>query len=212
MPILRAQIQTERASRYLVQFCKHAAAMGNGSHGPRMHLQGRMARPEVQVTADWSDTFATVAFTPWGRCTLGADAGTLTLRIDAADQDGLIQIRDIITRDLRRFSSRDPLTMTWQEPETPGAAPSSAATAVTPEPLRRHRRPAVQTALLTLAVVLAIGVHIGLLGTVVANSPWTSAASNLVVAAVVAKVALIAWVRYRRRRKSANTSSLLNGQ
>jgi hypothetical protein len=34
MPILQAQIQTERASRYLVQFCKQAAAMGGGGHTP----------------------------------------------------------------------------------------------------------------------------------------------------------------------------------
>jgi hypothetical protein len=118
MPILQAQIQTERASRYLVQFCKHAAAMGSGGHSPRMHLQGRMARREVQVAADWSDTGGTVTFTPWGRCTLGADAGTLTLRIDAADQDGLTQIRDIITRDLQRFSNRDP-----DSPAHPGRGP-----------------------------------------------------------------------------------------
>jgi hypothetical protein len=52
MPILQAQIQTERASRYLVQFCKHAAAMGSGGHSPRMHLHGVMTRREVQVVAE----------------------------------------------------------------------------------------------------------------------------------------------------------------
>jgi hypothetical protein len=79
-----------------------------------MHTSGRTGRSEVRVAADWSDTTGTVTFTPWGRCTLSADAGTLTLRIDAADQDGLTQIRDILTRDLQRFSTRDPLTVTWQ--------------------------------------------------------------------------------------------------
>jgi hypothetical protein len=206
MPILQAQIQTERASRYLVQFCKHAAAMGSGGHSPRMHQQGMMARREVQVAADWSDTSGTVTFTPWGRCTLGADAGTLTLRIDAADQDGLTQIRDIITRDLQRFSNRDPLTVIWQQSETPGAAPFPPATAMTPQPLRGLRRPTLQTVLLILAVVLVIGVHVGLAGSVVADSRWTGIASNLVVAAIVAKIALITWARYRiRRRKAADT-------
>ena len=52
MPILQAQIQTERASRYLVQFCKHAAAMGSGGHSPRMHPHGVMTRREVQVVAE----------------------------------------------------------------------------------------------------------------------------------------------------------------
>jgi hypothetical protein len=114
MPTLQAQIPTERASRYLVQFCKHATAMGSGGHRARMHLQGMMARREVEVAADWSETNGTVTFTPWGRCTLASDASTLTVRIDAADQEGLTRIRDIVTRDLRRFSSRDPLTVTWQ--------------------------------------------------------------------------------------------------
>jgi len=85
--------------------------MGGGGHRPRMHLRGGMAR----VAADWSDTSGTLTFTPWGRCTLEADAGTLKLRIDAVDQDGLSQIRDIVTRDLERFSNRDPLTVTWQQ-------------------------------------------------------------------------------------------------
>ena len=106
MPILNAQVHTDRASRYLGQFCKHAAAMGDGGHTPRMHLHATMARREVRVTAEWSDTSGTVTFTPWGRCTLTADADTLTLRIDAADEDGLTQIRDIIDRDFERFSRR----------------------------------------------------------------------------------------------------------
>ena len=119
MPSLQTKIQTERASRYLVQFCKHAATMGGEGHRARMHLQAGMVRHEVQVNADWSDTSGTVTFTPWGRCTLDADAETLSLRIDAADQDGLTQIRDIITRDLKRFSNRNPLTVTWQQSDTP---------------------------------------------------------------------------------------------
>lgn len=108
-----AHVETERASRYLVQFCKHAAAMGDDGHTPRMHLHGMMARREVQVAAEWSDTDGTVTFTPWGQCTLTASASTLTVRIEAGDQDGLHQIRDVITRDFDRFSHRHPLTVTW---------------------------------------------------------------------------------------------------
>jgi len=115
MPILQAQIQTERATRFLVQFCQHAGAMGGGGHTPRLHLHAAMARREMQVTADWSDTSGTVTFHPWGRCTLTADGGTLTVRIDASDVDGMTQIRDVIDRDLQRFSRRDPLVVTWQD-------------------------------------------------------------------------------------------------
>lgn len=117
MPSLEAQIETERASRYLVQFCKHAAAMGSGGHTPRMRLHGTMTRREVQVAAEWSDTEGTVTFTSWGQCTLAAGASTLIVRIEAGDKDGLHQIRDVITRDFDRFSPRDPLTVTWHQPK-----------------------------------------------------------------------------------------------
>lgn len=202
MPILQAQIQTERASRYLVQFCKHAAAMGGGRHTPRMHLHGTMTRRDVQVAAEWSDTSGTVTFTPWGKCTLAADAGTLTLLIDAADEDGLAQIRDVISRDFERFSRRDQLTVTWQRHETPGAAPFRHTGGMTPK--RRRGVPSnLQTILLTLAVVLVIGLHVGLAGTVAADSWWTGVAINIVVALVVLKIALVAWARFRIRRRRA---------
>ena len=123
MPILQALIQTDRASRYLVQFCKHAAAMGGGDHTPRMHLHAPMARGEVQVAAEWSEISGTVTFTPWGRCTLSADDDTLTLRIDAAEEDGVAKIRDVVTRDFERFTRRDPVTLTWQRSEPPAPPP-----------------------------------------------------------------------------------------
>jgi hypothetical protein len=204
MPILQAQIQTERASRYLVQFCKHAAAMGGDRHTPRMHLHETMTRRDVQVAAEWTDSSGTVTFTPWGQCTLAADADTLTLRIDAVDENGLAQIRDVITRDFERFSRRDPITVTWRWPETPGAAPFRHAGAMTPKPRRGFPRSTLQTILLTLAVVLVIGLHVGLAGTVAAESRWTGVAINLVVALVVLKIALIAWARVRIRRRRAN--------
>ena len=123
MPIVEAQIETERPSRYLVQFCKHAAAMGSGGHSPRMHLHGPVAHREVEVAAEWSDTRGTVTFTPWGLCTLDVDDGVLTVRIDATDEDGLAQIRDVVTQDLARFSQRNPLAVTWQRSDDPGGAP-----------------------------------------------------------------------------------------
>lgn len=203
MPSLHAQITTERASRYLVQFCKHAAAVGHGGHTPRMHLHDTMARREVQVSAEWSDTSGIVTFTSWGRCTLVADAGTLTLRIDAADEDGLAQIRDVLERDLERFSRRDPITVTWQRSETPDG-PRENAGAVTPEPRRVSRRSHLRMILLALAVILVVALHVGLAGAVVAESLWTGVAANVVVALVVLKVVLVAWARFavRRRRTS----------
>ena len=209
MPVLEARIETERASRFLVQFCKHAAAMGGGGHSPRMHLHGTAARREVQVAAEWSDTSGTVTFTPWGLCTLTADAGVLAVRVDAAAEDGLAQIRDVITRDFARFSQRDPLTLTWQRSDDPGAAPPFRH-AEEVKPARRGGllRANLQTPLLVLAVVLVIGLHIGLAGAAVADSRWTGMAGNVIVAVVLLKIVLIVLARLGiRRRRAAKTKT-----
>jgi hypothetical protein len=122
MPRLEAQIPTDRASRFLVQFCRHAAAMGAGGHGRRMHAHGAAGGREVQVTAERSDRGGgTVTFAPWGVCTLRASADTLTIRIDG-DDDGLARIRDVVTRDFARFSQRAPLTVTWTRADDPEPA------------------------------------------------------------------------------------------
>ncbi len=108
-----AHVETTRASRYLVQFCKHADSM-SGHRGHGMHLGEALARRDVQVHADWSDTRGVVTFSPWGRCAISADEDLLTFRIEADDEENLRQIQDIITRDLGRFARRDGLTVTWQ--------------------------------------------------------------------------------------------------
>jgi hypothetical protein len=120
MPIALARIETQRSSRYLGQFCKHAAAMGGGAHSPRMHLHpGR--RREVQVEARYGETAGTVTFGSWGRCDLVAEAGLLTVRIESADEDGLRRVQEIVTGDFAWFSSRDPLTVRWQRSPRSGS-------------------------------------------------------------------------------------------
>ena len=108
-----ARVETTRASRYLVQFCKHADAM-SGYRGHGMHLAEVLARRDVQVHADWSDTRGVVTFSPWGQCTITADEAGLIFHVEADDQENLRQIQDIITQDLGRFARRDGLTVTWQ--------------------------------------------------------------------------------------------------
>lgn len=49
MPTLEARIETERASRYLVQFCRHAAAIGGSGHTSRVHLHAAMTHREAEV-------------------------------------------------------------------------------------------------------------------------------------------------------------------
>ena len=114
MLTIEATVHTERATRYLAQFCKHATAMGGASgHGPRLHRHGTPADATLQAHAEWSQTHGIITFTPGGRCTMDADANTLTVSIEATDEQALRRIQDIVTRDLARFSNRDPLTVDW---------------------------------------------------------------------------------------------------
>jgi hypothetical protein len=96
-----AIVETDRPGRYLVQFCRHAAAMGKagGGHGPRLHAAGAApAAGALQVSAEWSDTHGVVTIAPWGRCLLRAAERTLTLRVDAPDQEALERIQRIVSR------------------------------------------------------------------------------------------------------------------
>ena len=120
MPIAQARIATERPGRYLAQFCKHAAAMGSPrGHRVRRHGDHPAAHADVQLHAQWSATDGTVSFDPWGRCLLRTESGVLVVRVEAADDQALQRIRDIVTRDLGRFS-RHNLTLDWQRVDAAG--------------------------------------------------------------------------------------------
>ena len=110
-----AQIQTRRPSRYLTQLCKHASDMG-GHRGHRMRARhgggASEGSPEVQHV-EWSDTHGIVALS-WGQCTLQATSSTLTLRAEAADEENLRRIQELITARLERFGQRDHLKVDWQ--------------------------------------------------------------------------------------------------
>lgn len=200
MPILIAEVQTDRPSRYLVQLCKHAAAMGTGGHTSRMHLHTTMARSEVQVAAEWSESSGIVTFTPWGQATLTADDKTLTVRIDSPDEDGLAQIRSVITRNLKRFSRRNPLVVTWQRHDTLLATPFRHTVGPGPKPWQRFPRSRRQIVLFAVAAVLVVGLHIGLASTVLADSWWTGTPVNVVLALVVLKITLVVVARFGIRR------------
>ena len=88
MPSSQAEIATTSASRYLQQVCKH-----------------------------WSHKFA-VEFTPEkghipfsdGRvCDLEANAGTLTLRAEAPDDETLERLQRVVVEHVKRFAFREEL-------------------------------------------------------------------------------------------------------
>jgi hypothetical protein len=103
-------IQTPNASRYLVQQCQHATKMGHRMRHP--HAGATHARPEV-LDVDWSDTHGTLTLS-WGRCVLDADPTTLAVRVEAADEENLCRVQNIIAADLERFGRREQLTVVWQ--------------------------------------------------------------------------------------------------
>jgi len=78
-----------------------------------MHPGASPTDPDVQAQAEWTDSAGQIIFTPWGECTLTANADGLRLRIDARDETGLRNIRDVLTRDIQRIGRRDNLILTW---------------------------------------------------------------------------------------------------
>ena len=82
----------------------------------------RDAQPSPKVKhAEWSETRGSIDF-GWGRCTLQANGALLTLRAEAADEEDLQRVQDIITRDIERFGSREHLKVSWQRLDPPISA------------------------------------------------------------------------------------------
>jgi hypothetical protein len=116
----QAHIQTEAPSRYLTQLCSHANSMGSQLHKlARLHGGRPQDRPEVK-NVEWTHTDGTLTLSI-GRCILHADANTLTVRAEAANEQDLWKIQELVTRDLERFGKRKHLTVTWSQPESPDA-------------------------------------------------------------------------------------------
>jgi hypothetical protein len=99
MLIAEARVETERSSRYLVQLCQHVSKVAEG-------------HPQMQARVEWSDDRGVIDF-GWGRCTLRAEPGALTLRAEAPDEETLGQVQQRVADRLERFGRRDELTVTW---------------------------------------------------------------------------------------------------
>jgi hypothetical protein len=117
MLIAEARVETERSSRYLVQRCQHLDKVAQKN-------------PQLQAHVEWSDDRGQIGF-GWGRCTLRALPGVLTLRAEARDQDTLHQLEQRIGDRLEQVGRRDRLTVTWTSPQGAGEQPPSRRTGAT---------------------------------------------------------------------------------
>ena len=130
MPTAEARIETEHASRYLIRLCQHIGKIKNKAqhlrHQRPSHLPGdTRARPDMQAHVEWTQTHGTVTFI-WGKITMQASPGALTIHAEAADEETLQQIQDLVAGRLAKFGSREHLTVKWQRTEAPAVQPREA--------------------------------------------------------------------------------------
>lgn len=121
MPSMEARVPTDRASRYLVQLCRHAEQMSRWRHGPPAgHGGGREAVAVREV--QWSEASGVVRFEE-GEWTLCASGDALLLRVDAVDQQALERLQRGIAVRVATVGRRDRLSVSW-EPADTWSAPS----------------------------------------------------------------------------------------
>ena len=114
----QAVIQSADPARYISRLRRHTARMGEQTHfGPRHgHWPpdpGSTHTPPRVTHAEWTNMHEIVTMN-WGRWTVQANPGTLTLHAEAADQENLKRIQDMLTRRLESFGRREHLTLSWQ--------------------------------------------------------------------------------------------------
>ena len=118
-----AVIQTPDPARYIERLCRHATQMNSHpaqiSQHPRHRDAGDAGPPQVQH-AEWTATTGTVLLN-WGRWTLHASPGTLTIRAEAGSTAGLRRIQHLLAARLEKLGNREHLTLSWQPPRAAGA-------------------------------------------------------------------------------------------
>ncbi len=114
MPSAHARIATDQPGRYLTQLCRHAGAIDHRRLAHRHLGRGGPApdRPEVRDVS-CTETEGILVLS-WGRCTLRAEPGTLTVHAEADDDANLARLQRLVAADLERFGHRDGLTVSWQ--------------------------------------------------------------------------------------------------
>lgn len=203
-----ARVETERASRYLAQLCRHAQQMSRAPHyRPRAHGDGDTHRPPEVHHVECSDTEGTVRLS-LGQWTLRATPDALVLHVEAGNEEDLQRMRDLIAARVEKIGRRDHLTVAWQQLEAPSDPPGTGDQANAPHP-KEHgdaggmaRRWTVRT--VVGVVALMVVAHLVLGGSVLAASQWLGwGAGAVVVAVVLVKViGMGGFVAHHRRRRT----------
>jgi len=192
MPIAEARIPTNRASRYLVQLCRHANQMRRMRRQPPARRTAAPMRPQVDHV-DYSDTVGTVRFAD-GQVTMEASPDAVALRIEAADDDSLRRIQDGIAPRLQTIGRRDQLTATWHRLEAP-IPPDNAAHATDPATVpsagKRWRR-RLTVAAMVIGGALIVALHLGFGGAALAADPWTGPVINTALVMILATLVFVA--------------------
>lgn len=144
---------------------------------------------------DSSDTFGTVRFVQ-GQLALQANADTLTLRVEAADEDSLRRLQDGVGARLHKIGRRDQLTLTWHRletsPESPGHSAHGTDPAAGPGGGKRRWRSRIGWVGLVGAGALIVAAHVGLGGAVLATAAWTGWVDNVLLASILGTVVFLA--------------------
>ncbi|MGW5723364.1 DUF2218 domain-containing protein [Amycolatopsis sp. NPDC003865] len=185
MPVAEADVRTSRASRFVVQLCRHAEAMS----GRAKHLHGGDAEadhPEV-VRVECDETEGRIEFN-WGLCVLRSSSDALSIRVEVDGEERLRWIQDLLATDLERFGRRDGLEVTWR-----GNEPSRETV------VGRGNRGT--TVALVAAAAVAVVAHVVAGRAALASWQWTSVAADLVLGAVVLKILVVVVLSRRGIRK-----------
>ena len=86
-----ARVQTEKASKYLVQMCKHFAH---------------------KVPVEFDEHSGTVDFKP-GRCIMRAENDLLVMSCEAAAEQEMARIKFILDKHLLRYAWREEIEIRW---------------------------------------------------------------------------------------------------
>ena len=92
MFVVEARVETEHASKYIAQLCKHF---------------------RHKVPAEYDEISGEVDFQP-GRCELKAEAGALFMRCETDDEENVGRLKFILEDHLKRFAWREKPEITWK--------------------------------------------------------------------------------------------------